>query len=64
MSVFKKLLRTGEGKKVRALQDLVPEINALEPEMQRLSDDALRHKTVEFRERLDNGADLLSLIHI
>ena len=52
MSVFSKILRAGEGKKVRALQDIVPEINNMEPEIERLSDDALRHKTVEFREEL------------
>ena len=56
MSVFTKILRAGEGKKVRALRDIVPEINALEPEMQALSDDALRHKTVEFREQLAGPA--------
>src|SRR5438132_6136394 len=52
MSVFQRVLRAGEGKKLKALQSLVPDINALEPEMQALSDDELRHKTVEFRERL------------
>ncbi|MBW3557194.1 MAG: preprotein translocase subunit SecA [Actinobacteria bacterium] len=52
MSVFSKILRAGEGKKVRALQSIVPDINALEPEIEALSDDALRHKTVEFREEL------------
>src|SRR5256714_13045534 len=52
MSVFRKILRAGEGKKVRALQSIVPDINALEPELEALSDDALKHKTVEFRERL------------
>jgi preprotein translocase subunit SecA len=52
MSVFSKILRAGEGKKVRALQAIVPDINALEPEMKALSDDALRGKTNEFRERI------------
>ena len=33
MSVLTKFLRVGEGKKLRALQSLVPDINALEPEM-------------------------------
>ena len=42
MGVFNKLLKTGEGKKIKALQSLVPEIGAYEPEMQALSDDALR----------------------
>ncbi len=61
MSVFSKILRAGEGKKIRALQSLVPDINALEPEMHALSDDALRRKTVEFRERLSRGEDLNDL---
>jgi preprotein translocase subunit SecA len=62
MGVFNKVLRAGEGKKVRAIQALVPDINALEPEIQALSDDALAHKTIEFREQLDNGADLDDLL--
>jgi preprotein translocase subunit SecA len=52
MSLIGRLLRAGEGKKVKALQSLVPDINALEPEMEALSDDALRGKTAEFRQRL------------
>jgi preprotein translocase subunit SecA len=58
MSVFTKVLRAGEGKKVRRLHELVAPINSLEPEMQALSDDELRHMTVEFRERLDQGETL------
>ena len=42
MGVLDRLLRVGEGKKLKALGSLVPDINALEPEMQALSDDALR----------------------
>ncbi len=56
MSVLTKVLRAGEGKKLKALRSLVPDINALEPEIEALSDDDLRHKTVEFRERLANVA--------
>src|SRR3954452_4527686 len=55
MSIFSRVLRAGEGKKLKALQSLVPDINALEPEMEALSDDALRHKSVEFRERVANA---------
>src|SRR5436309_13343911 len=55
MSLFSRVLRAGEGKKLKALQSLVPDINALEPEMEALSDDALRHKSVEFRERIANA---------
>jgi preprotein translocase subunit SecA len=57
-----RILRTGEGKKVRALSDLVPEINGLEPELEALSDADLRHRTVEFRQQLDNGEDLDNLL--
>jgi preprotein translocase subunit SecA len=52
MGVITKILRAGEGKKQRALRSLVPDINALEPEIERLSDDELKAKTPEFRERL------------
>ena len=55
MSVFKRVLRSGEGRKLKFLQALVPDINALEPSTEVLSDDALRAKTGEFRTRLDNG---------
>ena len=62
MSIFTKILRAGEGKKVRALAAIVPDINALEPELEALSDDALRQRTVEFRERLANGEELNDLL--
>ncbi|MDY7102877.1 MAG: preprotein translocase subunit SecA [Actinomycetota bacterium] len=62
MGVFDKFLRAGEGRKIKALRGLVPEIGALEDEVRALDDDALRHKTVEFREQLDRGAELDDLL--
>jgi preprotein translocase subunit SecA len=62
MSMFKSILRSGEGKKIRALEGIVPDINALEPEIQALSDEALKAKTNEFRTKLDNGASLDDLL--
>ncbi|HZA87677.1 MAG TPA: preprotein translocase subunit SecA, partial [Acidimicrobiales bacterium] len=62
MSLLNRFLRAGEGKKVKALESLVPDISALEPEMERLSDDELRAKTPEFRRQLDNGATLDDLL--
>ena len=62
MSVFSKILRAGEGKKVRALQALVPDINELETETRNLSDEALAHRTVLFRERLERGEDVNELL--
>ncbi len=49
---LKKLVGDGNEKAVRQIQPLVDEINSLEPEFQRLSDDELRAKTAEFRQRL------------
>ena len=57
MSVFKRVLRSGEGRKLKLIQELVPDINALEPGIEALSDDDLRAKTNEFRNRLDNGEE-------
>jgi preprotein translocase subunit SecA len=37
---------------VKAMRPIVAQINALEPEISALSDDQLREKTIEFRERL------------
>jgi len=62
MSVFTRVLRAGEGKKVRRLADLVPLVNELEPEMEALSDDELAHQTVVLRERLANGATLEDIL--
>src|ERR1700761_1463328 len=62
MRVFTKVLRAGEGKKGRRLAELAPLVAALEPERQGLSDDALAHKTVEFRERLAQGETLDDLL--
>jgi preprotein translocase subunit SecA len=62
MSVLTKFLRIGEGKKIRALASLVPDVNALEPEMEALSDEDLAAKTVEFKERLANGEELNDLL--
>ena len=62
MSVFQKLLRAGEGKKIRALESLVPEINAVEADYENLSDDELRAKTGDFKLEIERGADLNDIL--
>ena len=57
-NLLTKILRMGEGRKVKALQQRVEAVTALEPEMEKLSDGALRAKTDEFRERLGEGETL------
>ncbi len=62
MSVFHKILRAGEGRTLKRLEQRVAEVNALEPEYEPLSDDQLAAKTIEFRERFDQGEDLDELL--
>ena len=47
---------------VKRFQPRVAAINALEAELEKLSDDALRARTAEFKAQLANGADLDDLI--
>src|SRR4028118_2065979 len=53
----------GEGRKVKALQKSVDAVSALEPEIEKLSDEELRAKTDEFRERIDAGETLDDALH-
>jgi preprotein translocase subunit SecA len=53
-----KILKMGEGRKIKALQRSVEEVSALAPQMRELSDDSLRAKTDEFRGRIENGETL------
>ncbi|MDX1691132.1 MAG: preprotein translocase subunit SecA [Acidimicrobiia bacterium] len=58
MSLLSKFLRAGEGKRKKQFDELVDAVNALEPEVEALSDDQLRAKTDEFRSRLADGETL------
>jgi preprotein translocase subunit SecA len=59
---FEKILRVGEGRRLKRLQQQAAYITTLEPEFQALSDEELRGKTAEFRERLENGETLEELL--
>jgi preprotein translocase subunit SecA len=59
---FEKVLRAGEGRRVKRLAQQAAYITTLEPEFNKLSDDELRAKTAEFRQRLDNGEALEELL--
>ncbi len=54
----KSLFGSSNDRQVKAMQGRVDKINVLEPQMQALTDEQLRAKTVEFRERLAKGATL------
>src|SRR3954471_3206090 len=59
---FEKILRVGEGRRMKRLAEQGAYITSIEPEFSELSDDALRGKTVEFRERLESGETLEELL--
>ncbi|MEM7139077.1 MAG: preprotein translocase subunit SecA [Myxococcota bacterium] len=61
-SVIKKVLGTKHQREVKRMQPTVAAIGALESEMKALSDDELRAKTADFRQRIDNGASLDDLL--
>ena len=50
------------GKVRRQMQPLVDKINALEPQMQSLSDEQLKAKTDEFKQRVQSGETLDALL--
>ncbi|MDI7253212.1 MAG: preprotein translocase subunit SecA, partial [Actinomycetota bacterium] len=57
-----KVLRMGERRRLEQLEETVRLVNALEPEVQRLSDEELRAKTGEFKSRLERGESLDDLL--
>ena len=59
---LKKLIGTSHEREVKRIRPLVVKINDLEPETEKLSDEKLAAKTVEFKEKLDNGASLDDLL--
>ena len=58
MGIIEKIFGTHSEREVKRLLPIVDRIEALEPEYEKLSDEALRGKTIEFRNRLKNGETL------
>ena len=59
---LEKVLRFGEGRRVKRLAEQAAYIGTLEPEFEALSDAELAAKTVEFRQRLENGEPVDELV--
>ena len=57
-SLLTRVFGSRNERQLRQLNRIVAKINALEPEMQKLSDDQLKAKTPEFRERIAGGEAL------
>ncbi|MEM9763760.1 MAG: preprotein translocase subunit SecA, partial [Pseudomonadota bacterium] len=60
--IAKRLFGTTNDRKVKAMRSRVATINALEEEFQALTDDQIRAKTDEFKQRLENGESLDDLL--
>lgn len=61
-NIVKKFVGSANDRTVKKLSKEVNAINAFESVLEGLSDEALTEKTVEFRQRLDGGATLDSLL--
>src|SRR5262245_56441372 len=55
---FEKFLRVGEGRRLKRLRSQAEYVGTLEPEFEKLSDEELKGKTSEFRQRIANGESL------
>ena len=62
VSLLRKFFGSRNDRLLRQYQRIVNQINALEPDMQALDDEALRAKTDEFKQRLNDGAKLDDLL--
>ena len=62
MSFLNKIFKSYSEKEVKRVMPLVEQINSLEETITKLSDEELRNKTNEFKERLANGATLDDLL--
>ncbi|MEX2629844.1 MAG: preprotein translocase subunit SecA [Tistlia sp.] len=61
-SIAKRLFGSANDRFVKSLRPLVLQINALEPEVEKLSDEDLRARTPAFRARLEAGESLDDLL--
>ncbi|MDX8335825.1 MULTISPECIES: preprotein translocase subunit SecA [Cetobacterium] len=56
--LLKKIFGTRNDREVKRIKKLVTMINSMEPEIEKLSDEELKGKTYEFRQRLEKGETL------
>ncbi len=61
-AVLDKISNLGEGRKLKHLESLAKLVNTFEPEIEELTDDELRAKTPEFRQRVADGESLDDLL--
>jgi preprotein translocase subunit SecA len=59
---FERVLRMGEGRRLKRLVEQAAYVTSIEPDFERLSDAELAGKTAEFKQRLENGEELDELV--
>ena len=59
---LEKVLRLGEGRRLKRLKAQAEYVASLEPDFEELSDEELAAKTAEFKQRYDNGETLEELL--
>src|SRR4051794_39641681 len=62
LGALEKVLRVGEGRRVKRLAQQAAYVATLEPDFEKLSDAELAAKTAEFKQRYDNGETLEELL--
>lgn len=62
MSIISKIFGTHSQHEVKRIIPIVNKIEALAPEFEKLTDDELKAKTPEFKERLEKGETLDDLL--
>src|SRR5436305_3914190 len=62
LGTFEKVLRFGEGRRLKRLAEQAAYVATLEPDFERLSDADLAAKTADFKQRLENGEPLEDLL--
>ena len=62
MTLAEKIFGTHSSREIKMIKPIVDKIESLRPQMQALSDEELRDKTKEYKERLANGATLDDLL--
>jgi preprotein translocase subunit SecA len=62
LGALEKVLRVGEGRRLKRLAEQAAYVATLEPDFERLSDAELAAKTAEFKQRLENGEELENLL--
>ncbi|MDG1024702.1 MAG: preprotein translocase subunit SecA [Gammaproteobacteria bacterium] len=62
MSIFNKIFGSSNSRKIKKLQKVVDRINGLEPSLEALSDEELKAKTEEFKQRFDSGESMETLL--